>query len=258
MSICYWNSSPNLIAGTTLRSGGKSKAPYHTNNMAFYVGDDDESVLSNRQQLASAINIPLSHWVFPKITHSTTIHKVTKDDLGTGSLTEDGSLMRVDGVYTSLSNVALAVFHADCIPLLLYDPTTQLIGAVHAGWVGTLSKITSLFIQTWITQEHVNPQDILVYIGPALSRANFQVRSDVIQKVENETPEFLPYLYKESDVLATMDAVGMNIHQLLEHGVLQSNITNNDECTYDNPELYFSYRKEKVTGRHVSFIARKA
>lgn len=257
MTINYWNINPNLIAGTTIRDGGHSKSPYHSNNMAFYVGDNYEDVLSNRQQLANLINIPLSNWVFPKITHSTTIHKVTEEDLGKGSLNEAGSLMNVDGVYTHLPEVVLAVFHADCIPLLLYDPTTQLIGAVHAGWVGTLAKITSLFIQTWITQEHVNPHDIQVYIGPALSQANFQVKDDVIQQVEKKTPEFLPYLVKHSDNLAYFDAVGMNVHQLLELGIDQNNITHLDQCTYDNPELYFSYRKEKVTGRHVSFIARK-
>jgi YfiH family protein len=257
MNIKYWNIDSSLIAGTTLREGGHSKTPYKSNNMAFYVGDKYEDVLSNRKDLALTINIPLEYWVFPKITHSNNIHKVTLQDLAKGSLSEENSLMNVDALYTELMGVVLPVFHADCIPILLFDPTSKLIGVIHAGWVGTLSKITTAFIHQWINQEHVNPKDILVYIGPALSMANFQVKDDVIQQVTNKTPEFLPYLDLKSKEEAYFDAVGMNIHQLLTCGVSKNNITYLNECTYDNPDLYYSYRKEKITGRNISFIVRK-
>lgn len=257
MNVQFWDIDPSITAGTTLRTKGHSQAPYDSNNMAFYVGDKPDHVLANRSDLARTINIPLSNWVFPKITHSTNIHKVTVDDLGKGSLSEAGSLMNVDGIYTACSGVALAVFHADCIPLLFYDPLTKLIGAVHAGWVGTLAQITSHFITRWVNEEAVNPADVLVYIGPALSQTNFQVRNDVIKQVETKTLEFLPYLNKLSDDLAYFDAVGMNVHQLLKHGVKPTNITHIDQCTFDHTDLYFSYRKEGITGRNVSFISKK-
>lgn len=255
MSIAYWNINKNIVAGTTLRHGGFSVAPFDSNNMAFYVGDNYEHVLKNRQQLAAEINIPLSHWVIPKITHSSNIVKVTKQDIGKGSLREDGSLMNVDALYTDLDNVLLGVFHADCIPILLYDPTTNLIGAIHTGWVGNLNKLTSKFINHWVTYDHVIPKNIHVYVGPSLSQSNFQVKEDVISQFQVKAPEFEKYLKKESTTHTFLDGVGMCLNQLIDANIPRANITINHACTYSNSSLFFSYRKEKATGRHLSFIA---
>jgi polyphenol oxidase len=257
MSIMYWNIDQNIIAGTSLRTGGVSKPPYDTLNVGLYVSDDPDDVIRNREIIAEKVGIPLSQWVFPKITHSDHFHRVTKDDLGKGAYEEANSIFDVDALYTYEKNIAIAIFHADCVPVLLYCPSKQLIGAVHAGWAGTIKQITSKFVQHWVEHEQCDPKDIHAYIGPALSQANFQVKLDVIHLVKENSPELLPYLKFENENIAYMDAVGMNHYQLQKHGILNENITIIDECTYDHDDKYFCFRKVPVTGRHLSFIYQK-
>ncbi len=253
----YYKDTTEIIIATTLRHKGLSKAPFDSCNMAYYVGDNNEDVLNNRLLVANEIQIPLTRWVFPKITHSTNIHKVTNQDLGRGAFDEASSIFNVDGLYTDLPEVVLSVFHADCIPFVFYDPKKKLIGVVHAGWKGTLSKIVDVFLEEWINIEQCNAQDIEVIIGPNLSQKNFQVKKDVINQVRKIAPDFLCHLAYINEQVALFNAVEMNVLLMKNKGVLKSNITINKDCTYDLPNKYFSYRRDKTTGRHITLVALK-
>ncbi len=257
VSILYWNIDKKIIAGTSLRMGGVSQPPYDSLNVGLYVADDPDNVRKNREIIANEIKVPLTQWVFPKITHSDHFYKVTSKDIGKGAFNEANSIFDVDALYTDEPNIAIAIFHADCVPVLLYCPSKNLVGAIHAGWAGTIKQITSKLVHHWIEHEQCDPNDIYAYIGPSLSQANFEVKMDVICLVKEKSPELLPYLDFKKDDLAFMDAVGMNRYQLNKHGVLDKNITIIHECTFDNPDKYFCFRRFPVTGRHLSFIYQK-
>ncbi len=246
----------HIVAGTTLRHQGHSSAPFNSLNMAFYVPDKIEDVIKNREEVAKATGFPLNTWVFPKMTHSDHFIKVTALDQGKGAYEEATSIMDMDALYTQEPNIMLAVFHADCTPVLLYDPKTQTIGAIHAGWAGTLKEITKKMIKHWIEVENINPKDIQVVIGPSISMKNFEIGYDLVHQVITHHKHYLPYL-NINDMRSTMNVSGINIQQCLDMGIPQSNISHLDECTYAFEDKYFSYRKEPVSGRHASFIGIK-
>ncbi|MDP2814479.1 MAG: peptidoglycan editing factor PgeF [Erysipelotrichaceae bacterium] len=249
-----WHTHPHINAGTTGRNGGFSKAPFDTLNMALYLNDDENSVIRNREKLALHIRIPLSQWVFPKLTHSDRWIKVTAADGGKGAFDEQNSLYGYDAVYTSETNLALAVGHADCIPILFTCPSRHLIGALHTGWQGTVKQITDKFITHWIDVEHCDPADIYVYIGPAIRKHNFIVKQDVIDQTRQMTIDPSPYLHVIDSEHTQMDLVGMNFEMMLGHKIPIKHITDTQLCTYDHPDDFFSYRRSKVTGRQLSFI----
>lgn len=249
-----WNILPNIIAGSTGRDGGFSQPPFDTLNMALYLNDDENSVIRNREKLALHIGIPLSLWVFPKLTHSDRWIKVTAVDAGKGAFDEQTSLYGYDAVYTSESNLALAVGHADCIPILFTCPSRHLIGALHTGWQGTVKQITDKFMKYWIVEEHCDPADIYVYIGPSIRKHNFIVKQDVIDQTRQMTSDPTSFLNVIDPEHTQMDLVGLNIEMMLRLGIPPENITDTKLCTYDHPDDFFSYRRFKVTGRQLSFI----
>jgi polyphenol oxidase len=251
--IHSWNTDTHVVAGTTLRTQGHSKVPFDSLNMAFYVPDDAKDVILNRELVAEKTGFPLSTWVFPKMTHSDHFIKVTKEDMGKGCYEEASSIPDMDALYTQEPNVMLAVFHADCTPVLLYDPTTQTVGAIHAGWAGTLKEITKKMLTHWIEIEHINPIDIKVYIGPSISKPNFEIGYDLVHQVITQHKQYLPFVSID-DMRSTMDVSGINIKQCLDVGIPLENITHLNECTYALEDKYFSYRKAPVSGRHCSFI----
>lgn len=254
--IHTWKINENVVAGTTLRHPGHSLAPFDSLNMAFYVGDNQEHVIANRALIASQTPIPLTHWVFPKMTHSDHWVKVDHTHAGMGAHTESTSIMDCDALYTQQPHLMLAVFHADCTPLLLFDPQTQTIGAIHAGWVGTLKAITKKMIDHWVQVENIDPKNIKVYIGPSISQKNFEVGYEVVHQVITHHKHYLPYL-KIDDMRSSMDVSGINVQQCLDAGVLLENITHLNACSFECEDKYFSFRKQAVTGRNVSFIGLK-
>jgi polyphenol oxidase len=249
-----WNIHPDIIAGSTGRNDGFSQPPFDSLNMALYLNDDDESVIKNREKLAAHIGIPLNQWVFPKLTHSDRWIKVSHVDGGKGARDEQTSLWGYDAVYTSESNLVLAVGHADCIPLLLTCPSKQLIGALHTGWQGTVKQITDKFLNHWINEEHCDPKDIFVYIGPSIRKHNFIVKQDVIDQIRQMTINTSPFLNVIDSEHTQMDLVGLNIEMMLRLGIPPKNITDTKLCTFDHSDEFFSYRRSKVTGRQLSFI----
>ncbi len=254
MDYLKWN-QPGIKAGTSLRSGGVSEGPYSFANMAYYVGDRTDAVLANRIQLAEAIGIPLAHWVFPKITHSDHLVKVTSADQGKGTQNESDSIFDADALYTTDSGIGLAVFHADCVPILIYVDNTPLICAIHAGWQGTIKEITSKVISQLIKEEHIDPTHIHAYIGPCISQKNFEIDTPVLKLALAMSFDVLPFLSYVDAEHALFDTPGCNIFQLTQAGVLAENITDSRQCTYEDANRFYSFRRDKTTGRHISYIA---
>lgn len=241
-----------FIALTSTRYGGVSQGPYKSNNMSHIVNDRPLSVSHNREQLAKEAFIPLAQWVFVKQCHSDKIKKVTQKDGGKGAFSFEGGIPNVDALYTFDSNLMLAFMHADCVPVLIYDETTNLIAAIHAGWQGTLQEITRKSVQFILDNEDVDPKNLKVIIGPCLSFDSCQL-----------DPKSVPYPYElneniqldESNMLK-LDVAQMNINQCLDCGIPQVNITRYDKDTFSNPNDFFSFQRDGTTGRHITAIGR--
>jgi len=158
-----------------------------------------------------------------------------------------------DAVITDKKHVLIGVLVADCVPILLYDSVRGIIGAVHAGWRGTAGRIIKGTVTTMQAQFGSVPADILVAIGPSIRQCSYEVDEDVGNAVQEATGEG-DYQRRQGNKYF-VDLSSANRIQALHMGVLSKNIWQSDDCTFCNPEKYYSYRYSKVlSGRQGGFI----
>lgn len=253
MKKIEWKTDINILAGTTLKDIERKE----NNNMALHTGGNLMDIIDNRKELCHDLGTDLDHCVFSQQTHSDHIHCVTKEDLGKGSQSQASAILDCDALYTRETDILIGVFHADCVPVLLYDPFENIIAAIHSGWQGTVKEITRKTLQHLIDHEHVDPANVRAYIGPAIGYQSFEVGRDVYKLVEQmsfDTSENITYLPNEK---ALVDNRGLNKRMLLNLGVLMEHITINQSDTFVNNDALFSYRRDHNCGRHLSYILRK-
>lgn len=245
--------TPNtLIAGITMKDSAEPEA----NNMALHACDNTEKIIENRRKLAAFLNCGLEDFVSAYQCHSPNFHKVTLTDKGRGSTTMDDSILDTDALYTFEPNLLLCCFTADCVPLILYDEKTGLIGTIHSGWEGTVKEITPKVLSHLIQSEHCDPSDMHIIIGPAISQEKFEVDQDVCDRFEalGYADEFI--YYNDQTHKYHIDNQLVVKRQCELQGIPAGNISVDRTCTYSSPEC-FSHRRDKICGRHLSFIMRK-
>ena len=253
MNYIQWNYEDDLLAGTTLRDPSLPE----NNNMALHACLRKEDVLNNRDTLSKALHIASSQWTFAMQTHSDHIHEVTAADAGRGYRVYEEGIADCDALYTKERNIAIGVFHADCVPVLLYDPFTGIIAAIHSGWQGTVQEITRKTVTLLMQKEHVDPAHLMAYIGPAIAYRSFEIQQDVIDRIRAMSFDTHYYLTMLPNGRAIADNKGLNMQMLLNLGVERDHITVNPNDTFLKNDAFFSYRREPACGRHLSFILRK-
>lgn len=255
MEIIEWQVSPKIKAGTPLRHGGVSKGALASLNLALNVNDDVANVVKNRQILAKYLGTTIDDMVSPTQTHSTNIQKVTLKDKGRGMYSLDDAFENTDALYTREKNLYLLTYHADCIPVLLYNKKEELIASIHAGWKGNVHEIILKSLKHLQEYENCQPKDFYAYIGPSLGFENFEARQDIIDLVNQMSIDGSSYYIENSPGIYHLDAKGLAKAQLLAFGIPESHITVDLHCTKTDQDHFFSYRHDHACGRHASFIA---
>lgn len=164
----------------------------------------------------------------------------------------DKNMSSGDGIITNKKNVAIGIFTADCVPVLLFDKKNEVIAAVHSGWKGTLSCITAKAVDLMINEYSSESENIFAYIGPHIGECCYEVGKEVQDKFN----EFK--LYDNLEIIKNnkLDLEKCIIKQLTNKGVNIDNIHSISSCTFcgDDYKLY-SYRKSNGTdGRMFSFV----
>lgn len=257
MKIISWNIHSEIIAGTTTRIGGCSQGSYSGLNLGLNVNDNPEDVINNRKILAQELHTSFDKMISPNQTHSTNLMKVTLKDGGKGMYSLDDAPADVDGLYTRDRGLFLLTYHADCIPILIYEKKQHLILALHSGWKGNVHEITLKAIRKLIDEENCLPTEMYAYIGPSLGKNNFEAKEDIISLVNQMEIDGQSYYEKKEDGNYLLDAKGLAKAQMLKAGIPESNITVSPYCTMDRQDLFYSYRANHHCGRNVSFIALK-
>ncbi|HVI41646.1 MAG TPA: peptidoglycan editing factor PgeF, partial [Anaerovoracaceae bacterium] len=226
------------------------------NNMALHACENTENIIENRKKLAAFLNCGLDDFVCAWQSHSSNFHKVTLADRGCGSDTMDTAIPDTDALYTYEPNLLLCCFAADCVPLILYNEATGLIGVIHSGWQGTIKEITTKVLKHLIQVEHCSPGDLNVFIGPAISQEKFEVDQDVYDrfKVLGYADEFI--YYNDQTRKYHIDNQLVVKRQCELQGIPADHIAIDRTCTYTSPDG-FSNRRDKNSGRHLSFIMKK-
>lgn len=253
MPYIDWFCAENVLSGTSLRDN----ECFENFNMSLNNSKDIEQVIKNREKLMEEIHHDLENCAFPIQTHSTNIHKVTKDDIGKGVYEHSSGIADCDALYTKERNVLIGVFTADCVPILIHDETQGIIAAIHAGWKGTVNEITKKMLNTLIMEENCNPKDLKCYIGPALDFFSFECEDDVVSQVKNMSFDTEKFIIDKGNGKYLVDNKRLNMQMMLDAGIPDTNIVMHHGDTIESDEDYFSYRKDKTTNRHLTFIVQK-
>lgn len=167
----------------TTRNGGVSRGRYESLNLGLHVGDSDEDVLENRRRAASALGADLSDMVFCNQAHGREVHIVTAGDRGRGSLALDDAIASTDALVTTEPGIVLVVMVADCVPIVLYDPVAHVLACVHAGWRGTVARVSEAAVAA-MRSLGSHPGDIVAGVGPAIAPGRYQVGEDVLEAAQ--------------------------------------------------------------------------
>jgi YfiH family protein len=233
------------------RTGGHSSAPYDSLNLSFNVGDNHQKVLKNRQLLAGALGISPASLTTAKQIHGSHVKIVSESLLGKDSTGCQDPIDEADAMVTDVPNVCLMILLADCVPIVLYDPTKRVVGVAHAGWKGTLQAIAKKTVEVFQGSFGCSPEDIIAGIGPSIGPCCYEVGSEVVFQVEHALGTKKDYVRNESShTKGYLDLWTANLKQLVQAGISEKNIEIAQICTHDHPSLFFSYRHEKgKTGR---------
>lgn len=157
-----------------------------------------------------------------------------------------------DAIVTSMRNLGVGIYTADCVPLLLVDGEAKVVAAVHAGWRGTLSGIVNRTIKRIEKDFGILSSKISAAIGPSIGMCCYEVGEEVALQFMNKYDEWSEFLYKKNDSKYFIDLRMANVRNLLDAGVANFEVM--DICTMCNTNFH-SYRREgKGVGKQLSFI----
>lgn len=228
-----------IVAGTTTRAGGISIAPYSGLNVASHVGDDIAAVYANRAILREQLNLPTEpYWLHQ--THTATVVDIPY---------EYRPLMPSDASTTRCSGHVCAVMTADCLPLLVVNSQGDEVAAIHAGWRGLADGIIGETLKALRSK----PEELHVYLGPAIGPTAFEVGEDVIEEFRRAGHNVLA-CFKPTSKPGKFLADLYEIAKIQLQYANVTHISGGEFCTYSDPERFYSYRRDGKTGRMVSLI----
>ncbi|PWD81061.1 peptidoglycan editing factor PgeF [Ignatzschineria ureiclastica] len=260
-----WPISSRITAFTTTRKGGVSEGDFKGLNMGLSTADDPRSVMANRQLLQELLTIPASNFHLTQI-HSNLCVPVDEKWAGIGA----------DACYTDQANLPAMILTADCLPILVTNRAENRVIAIHAGWRSLLMDIIENSIRS-LTALGEKPEDLFVWLGPAISQKAFEVGNEVRQAflyrntlLENiaidafgntikdktiesdKNPLFIP---SDNEGKYYADIYQLAKLRLYNLGIPTTQIYGGDLCTYSMPEYFYSYRRDGAkSGRMASYI----
>lgn len=231
------------------RRGGVSPAPWESLNMGATVGDHDLRVSENRRRaLAEMGKSPNSIYDVWQV-HSS---EVVCAQAPRG----DAAHVRADAIFTDRPEVTLMMRFADCVPILLADPSRRVVGLVHAGWVGTVNFVVRAAVETMIEHYGSTPAEIYAGIGPSIGAHHYPVGPEVVEQVQASFGAQAESLLPTSGEAVQFDLWAANRLILEQAGVTK--IETAEICTACHLEDWFSHRGEAgKTGRFGAIIALK-
>ena len=222
----------------TTRFGGVSQGHLSSLNIGIHRGDRWENVLKNYEILGSALGFDTKNLVLSHQTHTDIVLRVGKAQTGAGLYGPE--LPECDGLITNEPGVALAVFTADCTPILLHDPVTGAVGAVHAGWRGTAAAIAGKAVEAMVREFGSKPEDIRAAIGPNIGFCCFQTDEDVPNAMLSAFGEEVGPFIREADEKYYVNLKEINALVLRRAGVLSVEIST--DCTVCQSHRFWSHR----------------
>ena len=243
-----------LFHFSTTIQGGVSKEAYSSFNLSLYSGDDIQHVIANRLRLADAAGVSIERLLIPYQTHEDKILAIDEVFL---SLSNEEQLLQLNGIDALITNrkgVCIGVTTADCVPILLFDPEKKVLAAIHAGWKGTVQRIAAKAVSEMTGRYGCNPQHILAGIAPSISPEIFEVGDEVGKAFTDNGFDLSSISFRNQQTgKLHINLWEANRLQLVDAGLLSENIEVAGLCTYKDPDLFFSARRQTIhSGRMVT------
>ncbi len=235
-----WPAPANVVAGTTLRSGGVSQGGFAALNLAAYVGDDPVSVKENRRRFQINCALPKEP-VWLRQVHGTRVV------LGDSALTQP----EADAIVVREAGVVCAILTADCLPVVLTTEDGSQVAAVHAGWRGLCAGI----LEETVAAFRLPPEQILVWLGPAISKPAFEVGAEVREQFVKKGEAAADFFSENDRGRWQADLYGLATLRLENCGVTR--VFGGGCCTYTEQDRFFSYRRDSRCGRMATYIFRR-
>ncbi|WP_407268049.1 peptidoglycan editing factor PgeF [Radiobacillus sp. PE A8.2] len=253
LKIDQWmEENDGLVAGITTRQGGVSDEPFSSFNLGFHVPDIKKNVRKNREILGEILGYSLNEWMMGEQVHKTNVAVVNSSHKSKGAFKHGDALSGYDGLITNDRGLLLTSLFADCVPLYFLDPTSQWIGIAHAGWRGTVNGMAANMVKE-LEKQTVLPSNLKVVVGPSISGSKYEVDDQVIDNIPEQYHKHSIVMKDNGRYL--LDLRKLNYSILVESGVMPENINITSYCTYSNPDLFFSHRRDQgKTGRMLGFI----
>ena len=229
-----WPAPARVKACVTTRAGGVSLAPFDSLNLGDHVEDRLEAVLENRCRLSQAFDIQPA-WL--RQVHGVNVVK-----------SDPGRTLEADGCWTDTPGIACTAMTADCLPALFCNRAGTRVAAAHAGWRGLAAGV----LEATVDRLAAAPDDVLVWLGPAIGPQAFEVGPEVREVFMQQLPATAQAFTPSRNPGKFM----ADIYQLARLRLAARGITavyGGGLCTVTDPR-FFSYRRSPRTGRFASLI----
>lgn len=258
-------------------------------NLGFTDWDNGERVRDNRENFFQGIGAGKMRVVALRQIHSDVVHVVAHEVHSAkqrpgeaelpGTISSDAA-PQGDALITHEPGVLLVVQTADCVPVLLADRKRRAIAAIHSGWRGTVRRIAAKALGRMQMEFGTRTEDVVAAVGPGIGQSCYEVGTEVAADFQaqfpnarewfegpfdqladsDNDPNWLPWLTMKPPGHAPppprvhLDLIAANRAILEEAGIPARNISSSDLCTACRSDLFFSFRKERTTGRMMAAI----
>ncbi|EJL99593.1 hypothetical protein, YfiH family [Pseudomonas sp. GM102] len=229
-----WPAPAGVKACVTTRAGGVSLAPFDSLNLGDHVDDSPEAVAENRRRLTDHFSIQPA-WL--KQVHGIVVAQA-----------DPGLVATADASWTATPGIACTAMTADCLPALFCDRAGTRVAAAHAGWRGLAAGM----LEATLDSLAVPPEDVLVWLGPAIGPQAFEVGPEVRETFVEQLPEAAKAFVPSQNAGKFMaDIYELARLRLAARGVTA--VYGGGFCTVTDPR-FFSYRRSPRTGRFASLV----
>lgn len=248
-----WPGNPRVRGLFTARQGGCSGGPYGAGeagggmNLGSHVGDDPRAVAANRESLAQRLGGAVPAWL--EQVHGCELADLDLDPGG------PASPRRADASLLTRRGVAASVLVADCLPVLLAAPEGRGVAAAHAGWRGLAGGVLESTAAALAGRATCRPSQLQAWLGPAIGPRHFEVGDEVRQAfVAGDAGAARAFTAGARPGKWMADLFELARMRLERAGLLPESILGGGFCTVSSPELYYSFRRDGVTGRQAALV----
>jgi YfiH family protein len=258
--VCAPLEADGFVNGFSTRLGGVSEMPANALSLAGFNDDAAENILENRRRF---LKLFPGDWALAGCwqVHGADVRVVAKAADAKPAENERGDTIFCDVIVSNANGVLAGVKTADCVPILLGDPVTGALAAVHAGWRGTLATAVIEAVKRLAKEYDARPENLRAAIGASAGACCYEVGSDVIDSFTSRFSDGAKLFTPTRPGHALVDLLQANRDQLESVGVKSERIHTAPICTMCRTDLFFSYRKEKnlhgKVGRLMAVVGKK-